>query len=167
GFLLQDDRALIETVGGPKDAEAGASVAADDGPVDGTGAAVARQQRGMELNHAVARDGGQILGNELQHVGHDAEVHVQRTEDFPGLLRFERCELMHRDSIFLRREPQGVGNRTRFLERAEHPRDAVALGEKGIQHRLAEVPLSNDGYAHRASRYDFPPNPSDISYIIN
>src|SRR5688572_4704639 len=64
-LLLQHDRPLVETLRGTEYGETRAGVAADDRPVDGRRAAVLRQQRGVVLDRAEARELDQAVGREL------------------------------------------------------------------------------------------------------
>src|ERR1700736_4317275 len=147
-LLLQDDRTLVKTVGGPEDGEPGTRVAADDGPVDGTGSPIAGQQRWVELNHAVAWNRDEILRHELKDVGHDAEVGVEDAQRLARLLGLQRPKLIERDAPLLGSHPQRIGSRARLLRGAEHPGDGIASIKESVEHGLAEISLSYNGNTH-------------------
>src|SRR5271165_3858906 len=108
----------------------------------------------MELNHAVARDGGEVLRHELQDVGHDPQVRVERPQ---CLLRFrglERLQLIDGDAALLCGYAQRIGGRAGLLRGTEYAGDAIASVHERLQRRLAEVTLSHDGNSHP----DIPPN---------
>ncbi len=147
-FLLQDHRALVEPVGRPEDGEPGPRLAADDRPVDRAGAAVRGEQRRVVLDGPEPRDVDEILWRELQHVGHDPDVDLQRAQRGARLVALERGELVHRDAPLLRCDLQRVGPRAFLLGRAEHPGDVVAAGEECLQHGLAEILLADDREFH-------------------
>jgi hypothetical protein len=102
---LQKDRTFIKTVGGPENRQARPRVSANDGPVDGTGPAIERQQRGVILNHAVSGNGDEFLRGELQYIGHDAEIGIEGTKSLARLLGFQGAELENRDLTLLRGQP--------------------------------------------------------------
>jgi hypothetical protein len=54
--------------------DSGLGLAADDGPRDGRGAAVARQHRGMDVDGAAPRDVEYGLGQDLAERDHDGDI---------------------------------------------------------------------------------------------
>src|SRR5688572_15386673 len=151
GFLLQDHRALVEAVGGPEDREPGLLLAARDGPVDRRRAAVLRQQRRVVLDGAVLRDPDELLRRELQHEGHDADVGGEVLHRLRGFRALQRRELEELESLLLRRDLHGVGLRALLLGCHEDARHGVAAREEGLEDRLAEILLSDDGNFHCCS----------------
>ena len=99
----------------------------------------------MELNHAMARDGDEVLRRELQHVRHDAEIRVEATQGLARLVGLQGAELIDRNAMLLRSEPQWVGWCPRLLRGAKHARNRIAAGKECVQYRFAEVSLSYDG----------------------
>jgi len=149
GLLLQDDGTLIEAVGGPKYAKSGTRIAADDGPVDGTGAPVTGQQRGVELNHAAVRNIDEILRYELKHVGHDAELGVEVAQGLARLVALQRAKLINRDAPLFRRQAQRIGGCAGLLlGGTEHAGHGIASIHECVEHCLTEVPLSYNGNSH-------------------
>ena len=76
-----------------------------------------------------------------------------------GFLDSQGGQRVDRDSELRSALPQGVGSLSRLLRRAKDPGHNVAALDEGVHRRLAEVPLTHNGYAHD-------PSP-DISYIIS
>jgi hypothetical protein len=66
------------------------------------------------------------------------------------VLPLEVGELEHRHALLLRRHFQRIGPRARLLGRAEHARHFVLAREKGLEHGLAEILLTDDGDLHAA-----------------
>ena len=81
----EDDGAFVEAVAGAENGEAGLGAAEDDGPTHGGGAAVQREQAGVELDGAMGGDGAEFLRHELGHVGHDADIGIGGAQGVQGL----------------------------------------------------------------------------------
>src|SRR3990170_2899556 len=150
GLLLQHHRAFVEAVGWAEDGEAGLALAADDRPVDRRGPAVLRQQRGVVLDGAALRDVDEILRRELQHERHDAEVDVELFQGLLCLIALQGGELEQRHALLLRRHLERIGARAGLLRRAEHARHLVLAREERLEHRPAEILLSDDRDFHAA-----------------
>ncbi|CAB4862601.1 unannotated protein [freshwater metagenome] len=90
----QADRTTVEPLGQPHDRHAGLRVARHDRPLDRRGAAPARQQRRMHVEHRVF--GQQRLAN--QHpIGADDDVARGRADSLADLRRSEILRLQERD----------------------------------------------------------------------
>jgi hypothetical protein len=148
GLLLQDHGAFVEAVVGAEDREAGLLVAAGDRPVDRARAAVFRQQRGVVLDRAVLRDVHEFLRRELEHERHDADVGAAVFHRLRRVGALERGKLEHLQPLPLRCDFQRIRFRAFLLRRAKNTRHRVASREKRLEHRFAEVLLSNDRYFH-------------------
>src|SRR5258708_37600490 len=111
----------------------------------------------MKLNRSTRRNRCEILRHELQHVGQDGEIHVERLQRLPGFLDPQGRQCVNRDAELTCALPQRVGRFARLLRSAKDAGNDVAPLDEGIHRRLAEVPLPHDGYAHHPS--------TDISYI--
>src|SRR5205814_2300203 len=92
-----------------------------------------------------------LLRRELQHEGHDADVGAEVLHRAGRLGALERGELEHLEALLLRRDLHRIGLAALFFRRDEHPRDAVAAREERVQHRLAEILLTDDGDLHQAA----------------
>src|SRR2546428_317288 len=93
----------------------------------------------------------EVLRRELQHESHDAQLCVEFFESIFCRVRLQRLELKDGNALFLRRGLQRVGLGAGLLGRAEHARDLVAAREKGLEHGLAEILLTDDRDAHQAA----------------
>jgi hypothetical protein len=91
-----DDRARIQTFLHAHDANARRRIAGENRPLDRSGAAPARQQRGVDV-HAAERRHRQDFARQDQPVGHDDE-HVDAESGDQGyrLGRVQRRRLVHR-----------------------------------------------------------------------
>ena len=74
--LLVDDSARVYLVVKEEGGHAALGIAMDDGPVDGRGTAVLRQERGMEVERAQTRHGPNDLGQHAEGY-HDLQVGLQ------------------------------------------------------------------------------------------
>src|ERR1019366_4406363 len=144
--LRQDDRALVQTVGGAEYGKTGFLAAEDDRPAHGRGAAVQRQQAGMELDGAESRDLAQGLRHELGHEGHDADLDVGLPHRVQRGEVGQFGELMHCQPALLGGEAQRVG--TAFLGGAEHGGDLIPAVQEGLHRGFAEILLADNGDAH-------------------
>src|SRR6266508_4480326 len=107
--LLQQDRPRIQTLVGPEDAQPGPRLAHHDRPVDGAGAAVAREQRGMVLDGAARGLIQHLLGHDECDVGHHAEIRLESREFLPHLwLVAKGSRLIDREATGERGLLQGI-----------------------------------------------------------
>lgn len=102
----------------------------------------------MVLNHAVARNAGELLRYELQNVGHNAEVGIERAQSRARLLGLEGGPLLHGDARLFCGNAQWVRLCAGFLWGAEDARHRIAPIDEGLEDRLPEILLSYDGNAH-------------------
>ena len=70
-FLLQQDVAGIQAFIQPHGGDAGHALAVGDGPLNGRGTAILRQQRAVQVQVAVARQIEHPLGNQAAIGNHD------------------------------------------------------------------------------------------------
>src|ERR1700694_1838845 len=64
---------------------------------------------------------------------------------------------MHGDVRLFGRNAQRIGFRTRVLDGAEHPGNRIATVDEGLEDRLAEILLTDDGNAHPSLLSRFAP----------
>ena len=102
----------------------------------------------MVLDRAEPRDLREGVGRELQHVSHDAEIDIQPGERVVGFGTAQRLELEYLEPALFRRRTQRIGFRSRLLRRAENACDLVAALQELVEHALAKILLSDDGYFH-------------------
>src|SRR5579883_235934 len=150
-LLLEDHRPFIEPIDRTEDRQSGPASAEDDRPVDRGWAAMPRQQRRMELDHSKPRKATEALRHELQDIGHHAEIDIEPPQGVERLRRAIMCRGNDRQSPFLGRRAQWVESRSLGLRGDENPRDRIAAGEEGVEHRLAECLLSDDRDPHYPS----------------
>ena len=108
----------------------------------------------MKLNRAVARDGGELLRSELQHVGHDAKIDVEPAQGMQGIGVLEGGELEQGNSSLLCRNPQRIGRGIGLFGCAKYARHGIAALEEGLEHRFAEFLLPYDGNSHNSNPLD-------------
>jgi hypothetical protein len=101
----------------------------------------------MELDRAVLRDVHEGLGRELQHVGHDADVGIERAHRGFRLGAAQAGEGEDPQALALGIQAQRVRLGARLLGLAEDAGDGVAAGDEGIQDGLAEFLLADEGDA--------------------
>jgi len=102
----------------------------------------------MKLNHSVARNAGEVLRHELQHIGHHPQFDVECAKSLARFFGFQRSQLKHRNLLLLCRDAQRIRGRARLLRRTEHPGNGVAPPEKGLENSFAKIPLPDDCYSH-------------------
>ena len=107
-----------------------------------------RQQRWVILNGAVLRNIQQCLRCELQHIRHNCQINLQRTQ---GLLRIDASEarkLEHRQAHGKGGDMQRVGPCARLIGRAKDGGYLVAACNKSVKRGLAKILLANNGNSH-------------------
>jgi len=103
------------------------------------------------LDGAVLGDTDEILRRELQNERHYADLDIQALQRRFRLVALERSKLEYLDALLLRGGLQHIRLRARLLGSAKHARHFVAAREKRVQHRFAEILLSDDGEFHQAA----------------
>src|SRR5438270_11330479 len=107
-----------------------------------------RQQRGVELDHSVFRDGAELRRRKEQNIGHHPEIGIELGERlFCFIARILRMA-MDGQPAFLRRHDEWVGPGARPLRRREHSGYLVSTSHKGLQHGFAEGLLADDYDTH-------------------
>src|SRR6185312_11746627 len=107
-----------------------------------------RQQRRVELDHAVLRDRYEGLRRELRDIGHHAELDVELLEGAQRFGRAEALELKALEAFCLRRLAQRIGPRARRLRCRKNACHIVAALEEGFECRFTESLLTDDGKTH-------------------
>jgi len=100
------------------------------------------------LDRAVFRNLDERLRHELQDVGHDGQLDIERAQRALRLRSFQRRQLEHLEAELLRGGAQRVGLGSGLLWRAEHAGDGVLPGQERLKHALAERLLSDDCQSH-------------------
>ena len=149
--LLQQHGAGIQAGFHAHDGHPGHGVTGHDGSLDGRGAAQARQQRGMHVDGAKARDVQHRLRQYQAVRGHHQHVGAQGTQFRNGVLGLEIQGLVHRHAVL---DGQQFDLRRAALLAASA--GAVGLGVRGDH--LAAVPFQqvaqdNGGKARRAHEH--------------
>src|SRR3989441_1323012 len=147
-FLLQDHGAFVQAICRPEDGQSGFGVAAYDRPVDRARPAIFRQERRVILDHAFLRDLHELLRRELQYVSHDADISIQCAQRIVRIFVPQRGELVDLDALLLRGDLQQICFGAFFFWGAEHARDFVTAGKKGLEYRFTEVLLPDNCYFH-------------------
>ena len=153
--FLQDHRPFVETGGRAEDRQSGLAASADDRPWDRRRPAMQWQQRGVELDHSVFRNGAELRRREQQDIGHYTEIGVELGERLFCFIARVFGMAMDRQPAFLRRHDERVGSGTRPLRRCKHAGYLVPAGDKGLQHGFTESLLADDYDAHLVSS-DYP-----------
>src|ERR1700690_1887577 len=97
----------------------------------------------MKLNRSMARDHGEILRDELQHIGQDSEIDFEREQRLARLLDPEGRQRVNWDGELLCSEPKRIGGLPRLLRRAEYTGDDMTAIDEGLQRGLAKVFLTH------------------------
>jgi hypothetical protein len=100
------------------------------------------------LNHAVTWDGGEILWYELQDVGHDTKIDIERAQGCGGLFCLKGGQLPQGNARLLCGTTERIGLGASLLWSAEHACDRIAALHESLEDCLAEILLSNDRDAH-------------------
>ena len=107
-----------------------------------------RQQRGVELDHAVLGDRAEFGRREQQDIGHDPNIGIARLQRG---LRFRIGifrKTIDRELLLLGRDDQRIRARAGPLRRRKHAGHRVAPCDECIEHGLAESLLTDDDDAH-------------------
>ena len=102
----------------------------------------------MVLDGAVLRNVDEGLRRELQHIGHDREVHIERAQRTFRRRALQVRKLDQSQTALLRRQTQRVRLGAGFLGSAEHARHLVAACQKRFQNALAERLLAVNHDTH-------------------
>ena len=134
------------------DAHAGLFVAGQDGALDGSGAAPARQQRGVHVQTAMLGD-GQHLGRKQHAVsGHADDIGLERRERLLLVGVAQRLGREHGDAALARLYFHGAGHE--LLAAAAHGVGARVDGNHFVlrgklrEHRRGEVGRAHEYDAH-------------------
>jgi hypothetical protein len=95
------------------------------------------------LNRPLLRYLREAVRRELQHIRHDAEIHLQRFQRLVRILTAQRLELVHLEALLFGCGTYRIGLRTGLFRRAEHRRHFVAALQKRFEHCFTKVLLSN------------------------
>ncbi len=151
--LLDQDRAFVEAFVGPEDGEARARLAHGDRPVDRRRPAVRGQQRRVILERAEPRRVEHRLRNEQQHIGHQADVGVERLHQLERFRRLPALRLVDGEALLALRTasadlPGGPPCRARstprrhFLRARAASREPLCRRPPGHERRYASVVVS-------------------------
>src|SRR5271165_1378895 len=107
-----------------------------------------RQQRRMELDHAVLRDRAEFGWGEEQNIGHHAEIRLEVGECALGLLARIFGEPMDGQTPFLSCRDEWVGSRSRPFRCGKSGGDLVPACDERVKHGFAKGLLTDDDDAH-------------------
>src|SRR5271165_130284 len=107
-----------------------------------------RQQRRMELDHAVLRDRAEFGWGEEQNIGHHAEIRLEVGECALGLLARIFGEPMDGQTPFLSCRDEWVGSRSRPFRCGKNGGDLVPACDERVKHGFAKGLLTDDDDAH-------------------
>ena len=79
------------------------------------------QQRGVELDHSVFRNGAELRRREQQDIGHHTEIGVELGERLFCFIARVFGMAVDGQPAFLRRDDERVGSGARPLRRRKHP----------------------------------------------
>ena len=144
-MFLDDGGAGVERLDDPHDRDAGGQLAGDDGPMNRRGAAIARQQRGVHVDHAEPRDRQNRLGEDAPVRGDDAEVGVPAGQGVEKRRILHALRLQHGEAGRQRaRLDRRVGHLLAAASRPVGLRDDAdhgvrRRGEQRVQRRHGEL----------------------------
>src|SRR5262245_18765760 len=147
-LLLHENVAGIEAVVGPENRKPGLFLSLDDRPVDGTGAAVCRQQRGVILDRSVRRDIEKIFRYKQRDEGHDLQVGLEGLELFPDFWVLVGGRLIDRELGSNCGFLEWIGFGAFFFRRHVDRDDVIPALEQRFQHSLAEGLLAVNDDTH-------------------
>src|SRR5579884_2150898 len=99
--FLSEHVARIKRYGHFDNRDAGARLAVINGPGDGSGAAVFRQERGVDVNAAVRRHSEDIAREDLTVSGDDEEIRLERLQGSDAFGCVDALRLKDGNAMFL------------------------------------------------------------------
>ena len=108
------------------------------------------QQRGVVLDAAELRHVERLLGHDEGHVGHHAEIGLQRRHLLPYLGLLERLRLEERQIVGEGSLLDGI-HPLALVRLAVDADDILSARDQGIEHGLAECLLAIDDDSHDSS----------------
>ena len=153
GFPLQDDVAGVEFLRHVHDGDAGMSVTVEDGPVDGRGPPVRRQQRRMDVDTAVKGDLQDRLRENLPVGRHDYQFRRQVADTVQRGLVAEFQRLEHRQPprkrvLFHRGRREFVSAVFGPVRLGEYAANLMTRLRQGAQRRRREIRRTHEQYPH-------------------